>query len=138
MQYHDYRLRSYSVNDFGSTITLDLIFDYPGSRVRISNIRFNEVILYNFIHLGGTIITDICTTSLKEALTENDIDLVKASKRLGGLKLHEKEDESSLISKIEKKNYSTWSIESAIGFCGFIVCRSIDADETEQGAAANP
>jgi hypothetical protein len=63
---------------------------------------------------------------------------VKTSNYLGGLKLHEREDEQSFISKIEKENYSTWTIESAIGFSGFVVCQSIDASETEQDAAANP
>jgi len=138
MQYHDYHLRGYSVSDFGSTITLDLIYDYPETPIKFSSIRFNEVIFYHFIHLGGTIITDIFKTSLKEALNENNIDLIKLSNFLGGLKLHEREDENSLILKIEKENYSTWAIESAIGFSGFVVCQSIDASETEQDAAANP
>lgn len=30
MEFHDYRLRSYQVAEFGSLITLDLVYDYPG------------------------------------------------------------------------------------------------------------
>ncbi|HEY5792355.1 MAG TPA: hypothetical protein VIS74_03595, partial [Chthoniobacterales bacterium] len=96
-------------------------------------IRFSDVIFYHFIHLGGAIITDIFTTSLKEALAEHQIVLASLNAQHGGIPLHEK-DEDALISKIESESYSTWMIESAIGFSGFVVGKAITGEETEQGA----
>ena len=50
MQFHDYRLRSYKVEEFGSLITLDLVYDYPGQTLGESQVRFHGVKLYHFVH----------------------------------------------------------------------------------------
>jgi len=36
MDFHDYHLRGYEVVEFGSVITLDLVYEYPGQVVRKS------------------------------------------------------------------------------------------------------
>jgi len=50
MDFHDYHLRGYEVAEFGSVITLDLVYEYPGQVVRKSRIRFEGVKLYHFVH----------------------------------------------------------------------------------------
>src|SRR5260221_10360609 len=59
VQFHDYHLRGYAVTDAGATITLDLVWDYPGQRKLDSSIRFSGVALYRFTHTSAAIITDI-------------------------------------------------------------------------------
>src|SRR3954469_25384753 len=70
MRYHDFHLREYRVSDCGKRITLHLEFDYAGKPKEESHIEFSDVVLYNFTHTGGAIITDIEEASLSELLDE--------------------------------------------------------------------
>jgi hypothetical protein len=59
LRYHDFHLRGYAASDFGTTIALDLVYDYPGHDKAQSRISFSEVACYSFVHTSGAIITDI-------------------------------------------------------------------------------
>jgi hypothetical protein len=50
-------MQGYVVADFGSTVTLNLVYDYVGRPRMLSNIRFSQVVLYHFEHPTGAIIT---------------------------------------------------------------------------------
>ena len=124
MQYHDYHLRGYSVSDFGNTITLDLVFDYPNHSKRESVIKFADVAAYEFVQTGGAIITDICQTKLSEISKELDEDLVGWARKFGGL-INYDGDLESCKEKLEKDGYKAWTIFSAIGFSGLVIAKDV-------------
>ena len=124
MKYHDFQLESYSVCDFGKKITLHLIFDYPNSPKEKSTIEFTDVIAYHFIHIGSTIITDIDEISIAKLLEKFGSNLLEWSCQHGGLKFLDK-DLSVYKTKLENEGYKSWSIESAIGFEGFVIAKSV-------------
>lgn len=125
MKYHDFHLEGYAVTEFGNKITLHLVYDYPDTSKERSVIEFQGVVAYHFIHLGGTIITDIIENSITEIFKEVGDDLSKWDRQIGGLKFLEKDTatyEKTLISE----GYKGWSISSAIGFEGFVIAKSVD------------
>ncbi len=124
MKYHDFHLESYLVSGFGNKITLNLIFDYPNRPKEKSSIEFTDVIAYNFIHTGGTIIADIDEISLTELLKKVGGNLLEWSHQHGGLKFLDK-DLSVYKAKLENEGYKSWSIGSAIGFEGFVIAKSV-------------
>ncbi|HEY5346353.1 MAG TPA: hypothetical protein VIK62_08430 [Verrucomicrobiae bacterium] len=125
MNYHDYHLRSYSVSDFGNTITLDLVCDYPNSPKDESKIEFTDVVAYHFIHTGGTIITEIDEIPVIELLEKVGDSLLEWSHQHGGLKFLNK-DLSAYKTKLEGEGYKSWSIESVIGFEGFVIAKKVE------------
>ncbi|HZL14339.1 MAG TPA: hypothetical protein VFC85_09385 [Verrucomicrobiae bacterium] len=125
MNYHDYHLRSYSVSDFGKTITLDLVYDYPNSPKDESKIEFSEVVAYNFIHSGGAIILDITETPLSKISKEVEIDLINYAHQFGGTIIKFQNGLELNKAMLEKEGYKLWTIWSAIGFGGIIIAKSV-------------
>ncbi|MDB6020453.1 MAG: uncharacterized protein JWQ04_310 [Pedosphaera sp.] len=124
MKYHDYHLKGYSVSDFGNTISLDLIFDYPNSPKVESRIIFSDVAAHNFIHTGGAIITDILQTKLTEISKELDDGLIEWARKYGGL-IHYDGDLETCKAKLDKDGYKAWTICSAIGFSGLVIAKDV-------------
>ena len=124
VKYHDYQLKSYTVCDFGNTITLQLIFDYPGCSKDESEITFADVVVHNFIHTGGAIITDIFETKLSNISKGVENNLVEWAGKFGGLAFYDGNLEVCK-AKLEENGYKVWTICSAIGFEGFIIAKSI-------------
>lgn len=123
MKFHDYHLRGYSVTDYGKTITLDLVASLsPGADV--SAIRFSDVVVYHFTHLGGAIISDIFETTFLDAANETGYDLAKVQSSLGGLPFGAT-DSSDYELYYTANGFRTWLLISAIGFKGFIVARTV-------------
>lgn len=123
MEYHDYRLRSYQVAEFGSLITLDLVYDYPGRAVRESQIRFHGVKLYHFVHTTGAIITDIEEVSLAGILSEYEASISAWANDQGVADW--RADTRQLLKDWSALFLRAWSIDSAIGFKGFVIATSI-------------
>jgi len=124
VKYHDYYLKGYSVSDFGKTITLDLVYDYPNHPKDESVIEFIEVAAYQFSHTGGAIITDITETPLSKLLEQAGNDLIEWSKGYGNL-LPFHADLAACKVEMEKQGFKTWTIWSAIGFSGFIIAKGV-------------
>ena len=121
VKYHDYHLKSYSVCDFGKTITLHLV--YPDSTKDESEIRFSDVVVHDFIHTGGAIITDIFETELSKISKELENGLVEWACKFGGLAYYDG-DLELCKAKLEKNGCKIWTICSAIGFEGIIIAKS--------------
>ena len=119
MNYHDYHLRGYSISDFGETVVLDLIYDYPDQTVKESQIEFSGVALYHFIHTSGAIITEICPCPLTTILSEYSSQIPEWDR------LQSVADWPNSVgkykTKLEEDGLSAWRIESAIGFHGFVI-----------------
>ena len=124
MRFHDFHLEGYEVSDFGETITLHLVFDYPSHAKEKSDIRFTGVTLYNFIHTQGTIITDIGERSIADFVCEMGEQLTEWN-RWYGLRGW-KNSSSSYKAMLELEGYKVWSITSAIEFYGFIVAKEVN------------
>ena len=116
MKYHDYHLRGYSVSDFGKTITLDLVLDYPNHPKDESRIEFSDVAAYNFFHVGRAIITDITETPLSKISSQVETDLIESA--FDG-------DFEMCKTKMGKEGYKLWTIWSAIGFAGSVIAKSV-------------
>jgi hypothetical protein len=125
VKYHDYHLKSYSVCDFGNTITLHLIFDYPDSPKHESEITFSDVVVHNFIHTGGAIITDIFETELSKISKELEDGLVEWAGKFGGLAYYNG-DLEACKANLEENGYKVWTICSAIGFEGVVIAKSVN------------
>jgi hypothetical protein len=123
VHFHDYHLRGYQVSDFGSTLTLDLIYDYAGQPRRESTIIFADVRLYHFIHTGGAIITDIEEVPVTEQLDEVAGDLANWAK-WHGIKGWG-DDLDTYKADVAARDLRAWTIDSAIGFAGFVIARSV-------------
>lgn len=127
MRYHDYHLAGYSVGDFGGTIVLELVYDYPEQPVRESRIEFTGVSLYHFVHTGGAIITDISPTPIATILLEHAPQISEWVRKLGI------EDWPGDIQGYEKNlqesGVSGWLIQSAVGFYGFVIGKEIRQKE---------
>ena len=123
MKYHDFHLRSYVVSDFGKRITLDLVSDLS-SAPEVSTIEFTDVIAYRFVHTGGSIIIDISEDTFLRATNETLLSFSEAMNSLGGLSFREA-DGAGYQRRFEEMGYRTWTIISAIGFVGFVVCKTV-------------
>lgn len=124
MRYHDFHLRGYSVEDFGSRIVLDLVFDSPDRKTEESRIEFRDVVCYSFEHSAGAIITDINEVNVSALAREEEPKLAHFAKH--GLE-HWRTDISDDIATLERERLRGWRIESAIGFSGFIIAGSVEA-----------
>lgn len=123
MEFHDYRLRSYQVAEFGSLITLDLLYDYPGQAVRESQIQFHGVKLYHFIHTAGAIITCIYEVSLEQILREHEVSIRTWANDQGVADW--RSGSQQLLQDWSALSLKAWCIEFAIGFNGFVIAASI-------------
>lgn len=124
MRYHDFHLVGYTVSDFGNTITLHLVYDYPGQAKEESVIQFSDVALYHFVHTGSAIITNINEELIENLLHWNWSNLSEWSRLHGDYDLW---DNDSIIyqAKLKEAGYRGWSIVSAIGFYGFVIAKAV-------------
>jgi hypothetical protein len=127
MKYHDFRLRRYSVEQFGSRIALDLVFDHPGRKKEESRIVFTEVACYSFDHSAGAIITEIEEVEI-ESLAQEEEQKLSFFAQQHGLK-HWRTDLSDYVATLRKEQLRGWRIGSAIGFGGFVIARAIDGKQ---------
>jgi len=123
MEFHDYRLRSYEVSEFGRVITLDLVYDYPGQAIRESQIQFRGVKLYHFVHTTGAIITGIEEASLKELVREHEASIKGWSADQGVADW--RTGTQQLLEDWSAMSLKGWCIDSAIGFRGFVIAASV-------------
>jgi hypothetical protein len=125
MRFHDFHLRGYSVRKFGSEITLHLVYDYPGTPIAESHIRFADVTLYDFVHTGGAIILDVAEKPLSTVL-EQHWDRILHWAHWHGVTHFDDDDRSSYQAKLERDSCRAWDIASAVGFHGFVIAKSIE------------
>jgi hypothetical protein len=130
MRYHDFHLEGYAVTKFGGEIVLELVWNYPDSPFERSRIRFTDVATYHFIHTSGAIIIAIEEIPLPHLLTEYGDQLAEWH-RLHGIS-HWKDDRAKYLETLQQKNYSAWVIDSAAGFHGFVIARSVGEDPSIQ------
>jgi hypothetical protein len=123
MRYHDYHLREYRVSDFGKRITLHLVYDHAGQAKDESHIEFIDVALYHFTHTGGAVVTQIEETGLADLLGEAGASLVTWHRQQGLAGW--KDTLENYQKSLQATGHRAWRIESAIGFQGFVVARSI-------------
>ena len=122
MRYHDFHLAGYAVSDFGATIVLDLVG--PGESREMSRIQFADVAAYHFVHTGGAIITDIAEVPLPEFVQQNGQQLADWCRLHGGYN-HWSDDRAKYIATLEQGGYHAWTIDSAVGFEGFVIAKSV-------------
>ena len=127
MKYHDYHLRGYAVENFGTRVVLDLVYDYPDTDKQESRIEFSDVACYFFQHTTGAIITDIEKLDVATLVKEEEQLLVSFAHQYG-LKYWNK-DISDYVDTLQKEQFFGWRIESAIGFDGFVIARTIDGSK---------
>lgn len=123
MRFHDYHLNKYEVTDNGETITFSLVYDYPGTEKDQSCIKFSDVALYNFIHTSGAIITDIEELPIPDLILEVGGQLAEWN-RMYGIRFW-KDSAQNYSFKLQSEGYRAWCIESAIGFYGFVIAKSV-------------
>ena len=124
MRYHDYHLSKYEVSDRGETITLHLVYGYPGEETDTSCIRFSNVALYNFIHTANTIITDIEELSVPELVASENEDITEWH-HMHCVRFFKDSPDSYGLS-LQAEGYKAWLIESAIGFRGFVIAKTME------------
>jgi hypothetical protein len=123
MRYHDFHLREYRVTDFGTRISLHLVYDYEGRPTEESEIEFSDVMLYNFTHTSGAIITDIEESSVGDVLGEVRESLPEWNRQHGIARWRDTLE--NYQAALESTSHKAWRISSAIGFYGFVVARSV-------------
>jgi hypothetical protein len=123
LKYHDYHLRGYSVSDFGSTVTLDLLYNYAGRPLKESVICFSGVALYHFTHTGGAIITDIEEVPVADQIDRISDHLVTWNKWYGVSGWRDTLENYKAHAAVE--GLRAWTIDSAIGFSGFVIAKEI-------------
>jgi hypothetical protein len=133
MRYHDFHLAGYAVTDFGRTVSLCLVYDYPGVKKEESKIEFTDVAAYHFIHTGGAIITEIEEEKLGNLLSKIGGKLVEWWHLHGGYVLWD-DDPVAYGSKLQKEGYRAWTIDSAIGFEGFVIAKFVKEMAPNQSA----
>jgi hypothetical protein len=136
MRYHDFHLAGYTVSDFGSTIALHLIYDYPGQAKEESVIQFADVAAYHFVHTGGAIINDIAEQSMAALFQRIGRDLAEWWRLHGGYQLWD-DDLDRYRGKLETAGYHAWTIDSAIGFEGFVIAKAVAQRAPNDPAAGN-
>ena len=122
MLYHDYHLSKYEVSDRGETITLHLVYGYPGEETAQSCIRFSDVALYNFVHTANAIIVDIDELPVADLLQEIETE-VGEWRRMYSVRFWE-DGFQEYVALLQERAYKAWRIESAIGFYGFVIAKA--------------
>ena len=123
MRYHDFHLTGYTVSDFGGTIVLDLECDRPDQTKETSRIKFSDVAAYHFVHTGGAIINEIDEIRVPQLLEKVGGQLAEWN-RMHGL-LYWDKDREQYAATLKEKGYRAWTIESAVGFEGFVIAKSV-------------
>lgn len=123
MRFHDYHLTGYEVANRGQTVKLNLEYDYPDQEKHRSFIQFHEVALYSFIHTDGAIILDIEQVSVAELVMANSAVISEWSRKYSVRFWQGDLEESS--ATLVNGGYQAWIIESAIGFYGFVIAKSV-------------
>jgi hypothetical protein len=104
-------------------VTLRLVYDYPERPYDESHIEFSGVSLYNFTHTAGSIITDIEEVPLAELIEEIEPSLQIWGRQQG---LDGSRDTAKNYRvALQDQGQRSWRIDSAIGFSGFIIARSV-------------
>ena len=124
LEFHDYHLSSYIVSDFGAKITLRLVYDYPPNPKRHSDIEFDSVAGYRFLHTGAAIIVDIAEVTLADLVREIGTDLAEGWRLHGGY-AYWNDDQELYVSSLQGQGCHAWKISSAIGFSGYVIAKSI-------------
>ena len=123
MRFHDYHLIGYEVRERGETVALDLLFDYPEREKLKSRITFHNVAIHNFTHTDSAIIFDIEELSVSALFKEVGGAIA------GWAKSQSVRGWSSDLMHYEQylgsNGYKAWRIESAIGFYGFVVAKTV-------------
>jgi hypothetical protein len=125
MRYHDFHLRGYEVQNFGTEIVLHLVYDYPPTPPEESHIRFADVEVYHFIHSGGSIIVGIEEVLVSDILDQFWDKILHWACQHGGIPHWDRDDRASYQAKLIADGYKAWDISSAIGFSGFVIAKSI-------------
>jgi len=123
MPLHDYHLRGYEVLDFGSTLILHAVYDYPSQPKRETRLRFDDVELYNFTHTGGSILYDVEAIPVSDLL-QREAPFIEASAKMFGVKGW-RESLDQYQAYLVEKGAKAWDISSSVGFEGFVIARSV-------------
>lgn len=123
MRFHDYHLTGYEVANSGQTVKLNLEYDYRDQEKLWSVIQFHEVALYSFIHTYGAIILDIEQVSVAELVMANSAVISEWSRQYSVRFWQGDLEEYS--ATLVNAGYQAWIIESAIGFYGFVIAKSV-------------
>jgi len=124
VRFHDFHLASYTVSEFGSEILLDLVYDYPDKPRETSRIRFSDVAAYHFVHTGAALILDIAELPIAQLLQQIGDQLAEWWRLHGGY-AHWSDDRAKYIAALEQEGYHAWTIDSAVGFEGFVIAKSV-------------
>jgi len=121
---HDHHLRAYQVLEFGATVILDLIYDYPGQPKLESSVRFNGVELYHFVHATGSILYGIEDVSIDDILAERG-GFIEATAHTHGVRGW-RDGMENYRSYLKGAGARAWEITSSIGFDGFVIAQSVE------------
>lgn len=122
MRFHDWHLLGYSVFEGGRRIVLHL-HSPPSSDSAENDIEFTDVAAYHFVHGEGAIITDIDEAPIRAYIDEQR-DFILATAHQHGLRYFDR-DVSTYQDALGRSGHRYWRIDSAIGFGGFVVARSV-------------
>jgi hypothetical protein len=137
MRYHDFHLAGYTVSDFGGTITLYLVYDYPARAKEESVIGFSDVAAYHFVQTGGAIITEITEEPIAGLFRRIGGDLADWWRSHGGYLLWD-DDLNTYQAKLEGAGYHAWTIGSAVGFEGFVIAKAVAQREPNKSLHSTP
>jgi hypothetical protein len=90
-----------------------------------SHIRFSDVEVYHFVHVGGTIIFGIDEVPVSQILDKFWERILHFAKQHGGLSHWDRDDRASYQLKLQADGYKAWDISSSIGFEGFVIAKSV-------------
>ena len=103
---------------------------------RETTLEFADVQSYRFLHTSGAIITYILKVPFMDALREIGADFSHDFKQYGGLSVSLETNED-YGSHFEQEGFQTWLIQSAIGFVGMVIARSLKSNNAQQVASSN-
>jgi hypothetical protein len=121
VRFHDFHLVGYTVSDYGGTIVLELVYDYPQKPRETSRIKFSDVAAYHFVHAGGAIILDIVEVPLGELLQQIANQLTQWWRLHGGY-AHWSDDREKYLVTLEEHGYHGWNHPFRCWFRGFRYC----------------
>jgi hypothetical protein len=121
VRFHDFQLEGYTVSKFGGEVVLDLVSDESDET---SKIRFADVAAYHFVHTGGGIILEITERPIAELIHQVGDQLAEWWRLHDGFQ-HWSDDRANYIAILEQHGYHAWTIESAVGFEGFVIAKSV-------------
>lgn len=125
MNYHDYHLRSYTVSDFGRTLTLDLVYDDCDKPQLESRIEFSGVVVHQFTHDLPAIIIEIDPVSLSWLLLEKDAPMSQWMSTCCYVNPYRGDTPEGYVQYLKDSGYQAWEIGSAIGFHGFVIGKNV-------------